>query len=75
MVTQVHGCSSPFYKVVYGVCIIIRGEKEEREKEGKGALFGAPRQDGESGNTSWRRSHLRSVLMISRHLSGEFGNG
>lgn len=54
--------------MVYSVCVIIIGEKRES------TVFGASRQDGEPGEASWKRPHLRSVIMVTRHSLGEFGN-
>lgn len=68
MNTQIHGCLNPFYKVVYSVRVIIIGKKRES------TVFGASRQGGEPGEASWKRPHLRLVIMIIRHSLGEFGN-
>ena len=44
------------------------------EKKRENTIFEASKQDGEPGKASWKRSHLRSVIMIIRHSLGEFGN-
>lgn len=45
----------------------------DREKT-ENTVFGASKQGGEPGKASWKRSHLRSVIMLIRHSLGEFGN-